>query len=170
MDLGVLPFCSNQEDEKMSAKHMIQLTLIFAVVFACLAFPRSASAGSGYCGSTYVVQPGDWLSKIAGRCGVTLSALYAANPWVAYYYYIYPGQVLVIPGGYDGGGPGGWHGGGYCPCGPTYSDYYGNYYVVCRGDTLSGIARYYGESLWYMQWHNGIANPNLIYAGQFIYP
>lgn len=142
----------------MSAKRMIQMTLILVVLFSCLAVTRKVSAG-GYCGSTYVVQPGDWLSKIARRCGVTLSELYAANPWVGYY--IYPGQVLVIPGGYDYG---------YYYCGPTYSEYYGNYYVVCRGDTLSGIARYYGESIAYLQWHNGIANPNLIYAGQFIWP
>lgn len=146
----------------MFAKRAIQLTLVLAVLFACLAYPRSAAAGGG-CGSIYVVRPGDWLSKIAIRCGVTLSALYAANPWVGYY--IYPGQVLTIPGGYDG-----WHGGGYYYCGPTYSEYYGNYYVVCRGDTLSGIAYYYGESLAYIQWHNRIANPNRIYAGQFIWP
>jgi len=145
----------------MSAKRLIQLTLITAVLITCLSFPRSASAWGG-CGSSYVVQPGDWLSKIASRCGGSLSALYAANPWAAYYYYIYPGQVLNIPGGSSGGG-------GYY-CGPTYSDYYGNYYVVCRGDTLSGIARYYGESLSYIAWHNGIADPNRIYAGQFIWP
>ncbi len=142
----------------MSAKRMIQLTLILVVLFSSLATTRSVSAG-GYCGSTYVVQPGDWLSKIARRCGVTLSELYASNPWVGYY--IYPGQVLAIPGGYDYG---------YYYCGPTYSEYYGNYYVVCRGDTLSGIALYYGVSVAYLQWHNGIANPNLIYAGQFIWP
>ena len=142
----------------MFTKRMIQLTLILVVLSSSLAVTRNASAGGG-CGSTYVVQRGDWLSKIATRCGVTLSQLYAANPWVGYY--IYPGQVLAIPGGVDSG---------HYYCGPTYSDYYGNYYVVCRGDTLSGIARYYGESMTYMQWHNGIANPNLIYSGQFIWP
>jgi LysM repeat protein len=148
----------------MFTKRIIQIALVLAVVVACFTFPRAASAGSA-CGSTYVVQPGDWLSKIASRCGVTLSALYAANPWASYYRYIYPGQVLNIPGGYAPV-----PGGGYYYCGPTYSDYYGTYYVVCRGDTLSGIARYYGESVAYMAWHNGIANPNRIYAGQFIWP
>jgi LysM repeat protein len=151
----------------MFVKRMIQLVLVLAVVFACAAYPRSASAAG--CGSTYVVQPGDWLAKIASRCGVTLSALYAANPWAAYYYYIYPGQVLNIPGGYTPA-PSPVPGNGYSYCGPTYSAYYGNYYVVCRGDTLLGIANYYGESLWYMQWHNNIANANLIYTGQFIWP
>lgn len=150
----------------MSTKRMIQLTLIVALLFASLAFTSSAHAW-GYCGSTYVVQPGDWLAKIARNCGVTLSQMYAANPGVGSY--IYPGQVLYIPGGYyDGGYDGGYKHGYYC--GPSYSAYYGNYYVVCRGDTLSGIARYYGVSTSYLQWRNGIPYANRIYAGQFIYP
>jgi LysM repeat protein len=154
----------------MIVKRIIQIALIMAVLISCMAFTRHASANA-YCASTYVVQPGDWLAKIAARCGVTLSALYAANPWAAYYYYIYPGQVLNIPDGYNPPpAPGPVPGSGYGYCGPSYSTYYGNYYVVCRGDTLLGIANYYGESLWYIQWHNGIANANLIYAGQFIYP
>ena len=143
----------------MYAKRMIQLTLIVVLLVTAFAVTQGVSA-SGNCSSTYVVRPGDWLSKIAGRCGVTLSQLYTANPWVGFY--IYPGQVLNIPGGT--------HIGGHFFCGPTYSEYYGNYYVVCRGDTLSGIARYYGETLGYMQWHNNIPNANRIYAGQFIWP
>ena len=83
----------------MLIKRLIQITLILAVLVSSLAFTHGVSANAS-CGSTYVVQPGDWLSKIAGRCGITLSALIAANPWVSYYYYIYPGQVLNIPGGY----------------------------------------------------------------------
>jgi LysM repeat protein len=142
----------------MSVKRLIQLSLILVLLFASLGFASSASAW-GYCGSTYVVQHGDWLAKIARRCGVTLSDLYAANPGVGYY--IYPGQVLNIPGGYDYG---------YYYCGPSYSPYYGNYYVVCQGDTLSGIAYYYGVSTSYLQWRNGIPYANRIYAGQFIYP
>lgn len=46
--------------------------------------------------TTYVVQRGDWLSRIAQRFGVSLWSLIQANnlynPNV-----IYPGQVLVIP-------------------------------------------------------------------------
>lgn len=51
-----------------------------------------------------------------------------------------------------------------------YTGSYGNYYVVCRGDTLSSIARYYGVSWTYLQRRNGIPNANRIYAGQFVYP
>jgi LysM repeat protein len=45
---------------------------------------------------------------------------------------------------------------------------YGSYWVVCRGDTLGSIARYYGVSWTYLQWYNGIANANWIYSGQII--
>jgi LysM repeat protein len=145
----------------MPAKRLIQFSLILVILFTSFAMTRSASAW-GYCGSTYIVQPGDWLAKIARYCGVTLSQMYAANPGVGYY--IYPGQVLYIPGGYDYGNNYGYS------CGPSYSAYYGNYYVVCRGDTLSRIARYYGVSVDYLQWRNSIPNRNRIYAGQFIYP
>jgi LysM repeat protein len=170
----------------MFAKRMIQISLVLVLLVSSLAVTRGVSA-DGLCGSTYVVQRGDWLSKIAVRCGVSLSQLYAANPWVGYY--IYPGQVLNIPGGNYYGGPvygsgepvpgsGGpvyvnsepRYNNGYYSCGPTSSAYYGNYYVVCRGDTLGRIARYYGESVSYLQWHNHIANANRIYAGQFIFP
>ena len=149
----------------MFVKRIIQLTLVFVLVFASLAFTSNASA-SGYCGSTYAVQHGDWLAKIARRCGVTLSQMYAANPGVGSR--IYPGQVVYIPGGYDHSYG---HGHGYhYYCGPSYSEYHGSYYVVCRGDSLSRIARYYGVSTYYLQHRNGIPNANRIYAGQFIYP
>lgn len=42
------------------------------------------------------------------------------------------------------------------------------YYVVKRGDTLSGIASKYGTTWQKLQAMNGIANPNKIYAGQRI--
>lgn len=45
---------------------------------------------------THVVQPGDWLAKIARQYGVSTSVLARVNNlWN--WNYIYPGQVLVIP-------------------------------------------------------------------------
>jgi LysM repeat protein len=148
----------------MTGKRLLQVCLVLAVLLVSLAANTSDAQASSACGSTYVVQHGDWLAKIARKCGVTLSALVAANPWTQYSYYIYPGQVLNIPGAYvpppDYGGPGGY-------CGPGY-DSYGSYWIVCRGDTLGSIARYYGVSWRYLQQINGIPNPNLIYPGQKI--
>jgi LysM repeat protein len=144
----------------MSTKRVFQVLLVLLIMVTSLASTTSAGASS-YCGSTYVVQRGDWLAKIARKCGVTLSQLYAANNWASYYYYIYPGQVLNIPGGgYDDGV--GWCGAGY--------DAYGSYYIVCRGDTLYSIASYYGVTVDYIQWRNNIYNANRIYAGQFLRP
>lgn len=143
----------------MNSKRIFQILMVVVLITASFATVTRAQAWAS-CPSVYYVQPGDWLAKIARNCGVSLSSLYAANPWTAYTYYIYPGQVIYIPGGYDSGG---------YYCGPGY-DYYGSYYIVCRGDTLGGIAMYYGVTVNYLQWRNGIANANRIYAGQLIRP
>lgn len=50
------------------------------------------------CGSSVVVRPGDWLAKIARRCGTSVEALLAANPEISNPSVIVPGQVLEIPG------------------------------------------------------------------------
>jgi len=151
----------------MITKRILQASLVLILSLASLGITSRAQAWSS-CGSTYVVQRGDWLAKIANACGVTLADLRAANPWTYYQPYIYPGQVLTIPGGYDGGYTDPYyHSGGYC--GPSW-DVYGSYWIVCRGDTLGSIARYYGVSWRTLQRDNGIANPNLIYVGQVIRP
>jgi LysM repeat protein len=98
-----------------------------------------------------VVQYGDSLSGIASRCGVSLASMYAANPGAGYY--IYPGQVLVIPGG------------SYTPA-PSYSS---GTYVVQPGDTFFKISVRYNVSYASLLAANpGIWNPNLIYSGQVI--
>ena len=149
----------------MSAKRMIQMCLILVLLLSSMAATRNAQALSA-CGGSYVVQRGDWLAKIARNCGTTLADLYAANPWLRWDRYIYAGQVITIPGGYDDGGY-------YDPtpyyCGPSW-DAYGSYWMVCRGDTLGGIARYYGVTWKYLQWNNSISNANVIYPGQVIRP
>ena len=147
----------------MSVKRIVQLALVLVILFVTLGFTTTSAQAWSSCGSTYVVQRGDWLAKIARKCGVSLSDLIAANQWTSYSYYIYPGQYLNIPGGgYEGPGY-------YYSCGYGY-DYYGSYYIVCRGDTLAGIAALFGESVWTLAQHNRIYNLNLIYAGQWLRP
>jgi lysozyme len=149
----------------MTTKRIFQICLILLVLAVSVAATSPAYAHS-VCGGSYVVQRGDWLARIARNCGVTLADLRAANPWTYSSRYIYPGEILAIPGGYTGGDTGGSTGGA---CGPA-TDVSGNFYVVCPGDTLASIARYYGVSWVYLQSRNGIPNANLIYAGQIIYP
>lgn len=94
----------------------------------------------------YRVQPGDTLSGIAARYGTTVAALAQLNG-IANPNRIYVGQVIQIPLGST-------H-----PVQPTY-------YVVKRGDTLSGIAYRFGTTYQKLMQLNGIRNPNLIYVGQ----
>src|SRR5271157_2649588 len=96
--------------------------------------------------ATYIVRQGDTLSGIAQNFGVSLQALQAANPQITNPDLIFPGQVINIPGTIP-------------PPGTTY--------VVQPGDTLSGIAQYFGVSLQALEAANPqITNPDLIFPGQ----
>jgi len=44
---------------------------------------------------TYVVQVGDTFSEIASRYGVSVNALWNANPYIGNVNLLYPGQVLI---------------------------------------------------------------------------
>ncbi|MBO9623381.1 MAG: LysM peptidoglycan-binding domain-containing protein [Sphingomonas sp.] len=113
-------------------------------ITAARAQPIGGSTGQG----SHVVKRGDTLSQIAAQNGVSLSALLVANPQITHPNLIFPGQEVRIPTGGNGAARGS--------------------YTVKPGDTLSGIAARYG-----LDWHdlaldNGLANPNLIFAGQTI--
>ena len=54
--------------------------------------------------STYIVQPGDTLTAIAERFGVSLADLEAANPQITNPDLIFPEQVINIPDGAEGDG------------------------------------------------------------------
>lgn len=138
----------------MSRKTTFQAIVLATVIVASLAITASASACGG-CGSFYyTVQWGDSLSIIAQRYGVSLSALYAANPGLGYW--IYPGQVLVIPA--------------TCTCSYAPAYYGGNTYIVQRGDTFLKVARRFGVN-YYDLWaaNPQVWDPNYIYAGQVLY-
>ena len=97
--------------------------------------------------STYTVKSGDTLSGIAQRFGTTTKALQNLNG-ITNANKIYAGQVLKVKG--------------------TAKKVTAktSTYTVKSGDTLSGIASKYGTTTKALQNLNGIANPNLIYAGQ----
>ena len=97
------------------------------------------------------MQPGDTLSAIAARQGVSLKALEAANPQIRDFNHIYPGQVIHLAGASGGTASGG-------------------SYTVRSGDTLSGIAARQGVSLSALLAANPqIADPNRIFPGQVIH-
>lgn len=122
-----------------------------------LIIPRGASpsiqSGSTVgSGGTYTVQPGDTLSRIAVRYGVTLNVLMRANGLA--HHTIYVGQHLVIPGALTA-----------VPVAVVPS---GNTYVVQPGDNLTAIARRTGTTGASLAQLNGIANPSAIYPGQVL--
>jgi len=96
----------------------------------------------------HVVQPGESLSGIAQRYGVSVTALVQANG-LRDANFIWYGQRLVIPGG--------------SASAPTASS---SVYVVQPGDTLSGIAVQSGVSLAALAQANGITNSDFVYVGQ----
>lgn len=67
---------------------MRKLMILMIAVFA-LSFPAAAS--------TYTVERGDSLWKIATKYQVGLSEIKAANPDIQNYDLIYPGQIIHIP-------------------------------------------------------------------------
>ena len=92
----------------------------------------------------YTVKTGDTLAGIAAKFGTTYQCLarinHISNPNL-----IYTGQVLDIDE----------------PAGEKR-------YVVKRGDTLNQIAKLYNTTADKIAKDNGIANKNLIYAGQVL--
>ena len=103
-------------------------------------------------GRLHTVQPGETLSAIALRYGVTSWALVQANHLTSANL-IYAGQQLVIPGGATAPG---------APAAAAET------YTVRPGDTLSGIAARFGTTAAALAAQNGLANPELIYVGQVL--
>lgn len=75
---------------------LLSLMIIGTMLLAAFAVVPQARAQSP-CGDTYVVQPGDWLLRIARNCETSLDALLRANPQIENPSLIFPGQRLVIP-------------------------------------------------------------------------
>jgi LysM repeat protein len=126
-----------------------------------------ATVASVYAQTTYTIQRGDTLYSIATRFGVTVQAIAAANN-IVNPNLIYAGQVLVIPDGSSGGGD------APAPAPPSPPAPAPNpppssgTYVVKPGDTLFRIAVLHGVTMAAIVQANGIANPNIIYAGQVL--
>lgn len=111
-----------------------------------------ALAVSGSAG-TYVVRPGDTLSGIAGRHGLTVGQLAQANG-ITDPNLVFVGQKLSVSGGSSGGGS------VQAAAAPS-----GRSHTVAPGETLSAIAARYGTSVSAVVQANGISNPNRVVIG-----
>jgi LysM repeat protein len=107
---------------------------------------------AGYGGRrTYTVRPGDTLSSIALRFGVSVAELQQVNN-IRDEDQIFVGQELVIPASSTVSQP------------PTPT----RTYTVQPGDTLFSIALRHGVTVWALQVANNISDPDAIYPGQVL--
>jgi len=106
----------------------------------------------------YTVAPGDSVSSIAGRFGLSTASVLALNG-LSWKSLIFPGQVLKLsasaasPGAAPAAAPVGGSGGRY---------------TVARGDTISAIAGRFGVTTQAVLTANGLGWSSIIYPGQTI--
>lgn len=113
----------------------------FGPLLVVATFAVGTSAG------TYVVRPGDTLSAIAGRLGVSVGALTRANG-ITDPDRVLAGQTLDVPAG--------------APAAATAA----RSHVVAPGETLSGIAARYTTSVRALVGLNDIRDPNRVQIGK----
>ena len=137
-------------------RRKILLVVALALLLQLAWVPVSSAAPPPWGGGFYHwVRWGETLASIGWMYGVNPYAICAANG-LANCNFIYAGQRLWIPG--RGWYPGPWDGGPRHGCVAWHHVYY--------GQTLSGIAAWYGVSTWALARANGIHNPNMLYAGR----
>lgn len=119
----------------------LRFGLVFVAILALVPFSVAAA---------YVVSPGDTLSGIADRYGVTVESLALSND-ISNPDLLYAGQTLDLPGGSGGAG------------GATAVTY-----AIQNGDNLSAIADRFGLSIQALADANGIDDANSIFVGQVL--
>lgn len=117
-------------------------------------YTTQPASGSGWT-TSYTVQPGDTLWKIARRYDISVPALIAAND-LANTNLIYPGEILKIPAPARNASR------------SNPSDQFEATVVVAPRDTLYSIGRRFGTTPERLAALNGIANPDRIYPGQVL--
>jgi LysM repeat protein len=131
--------------------------LLLLAVSSLVVVPQRTAAQQA-AQTTYVVQFGDTLFRIAVRNNTTVGALAQANG-ITNVNLIYVGQRLVIVGpGAPTPTP--------APGTPTPPPTGTTTHTVVRGESLNTIAARYGVTVSAIVRANNIANPNLIFPGQ----
>ena len=132
-------------------------SFVAGLALLILALTNIGVAAQTQCGGAVVVSPGDTLSRIAARCGTSISALLQANSQVTNPNIIYVGQVLRMPGGQiTVGVP--------QPPPPSLPPGTGGY-VVQPGDTFWSIAARFGIPLSALIGTNPNVDPRFLRQG-----
>jgi peptidoglycan-N-acetylglucosamine deacetylase len=118
-----------------------------------------ATGNNGQCPSTYTVQAGDNLFRIALKFGLTTNQLAAANG-ITNPAAIFVGQVLKIPG-CTGSSQGN-------TSNATPQPGSGETYTVLMGDNLFRIALKFGLDWQTLAAFNNITDPTTLYVGQVL--
>ena len=127
---------------------LVRIAALLAVIAgAAIAVPAAATD------RVVVVQPGDTLSELALRNGLTVAQLSALNG-ISDPNRIYAGQRLRLTGG------------AAAVTTTASAKSQPVVHVVARGETLTGIARRYGSTIAAIARANGIANPSFVRTGQ----
>lgn len=121
--------------------HLLRRVVSPIAVITALAISTTAGA--------YVVRPGDTLSGIAGRLGVSVGALVEANG-ITDPNRVFAGQSLSVPG---------------AAAAPTPAPS-SRAHVVAAGETLSAIAARYGTTVRAIVEANDIRDPNHVRIGR----
>ena len=125
-------------DQETAIRRVLAAALVAAFILA-----RPASA------DVHEVAPGETLSAIALRYGVSVAAVAEANN-IGNTDLVFAGSILTIPGG-------------AAPADAPADD---AVYVVVAGDTLAAVADRMGTTVALLAAGNGIADPNFVVVGQ----
>ena len=141
-------------------KRTILASLCAATVLGVVGVPGASARSSQQAAGTYVVKPGEWLSRIAAKNGVRYADLLAVNGFTMSTV-IHPGQTITLPGAASSQSS--------SQSSPvSRSVAAGGSYTVKSGDFFSRIASRHGVSVRDLLAVNGFTMSTVIHPGQTI--
>lgn len=127
-----------------------------ALTIASSTITTAAKAAVAPAPTLYRVTPGDTVSSIAGRYGLSTASVLALNG-LGWSSIIFPGQELKLSAA-----------GGVAPVEASPEAAPSGRYTIVAGDTISGIADRFGVSTLSVLTANGLGWSSIIYPGQTI--